>query len=132
MAFLGDRLLRLALEALRTQIALFAAGQLLHDADAAHRHEIACDADRSSPLTGRLSIPIFSTGSWQLPCRDGSSRDERTGRVLRGELPGPIDGPTLSFLKVTFGARADTAANTSAAQGTPISKQHAFSISKQR
>jgi len=33
--FLGDRLLRLALEALRTADRAFRRGQLLHDADAA-------------------------------------------------------------------------------------------------
>ncbi len=98
-SFLGGRLFGLAIEALRAQLALFAAGQLLHHADAPHGHEIAPEAELVRTGDGKIVDSQLEHGVGQLAGRQRHFPRCGGRSVLRRELPRALDRATLCVFK---------------------------------
>ena len=79
----GERLFRFALEALGARLALFGAGEFLHHADAAHGHEVACQAEPIGRIDRKIIDAERSDRIGQLPGGHGHFARSGDGGVLR-------------------------------------------------
>ena len=95
--FLGKRLLRLTIETLRTRLAFFGTRDFLHDADAAHRHEIPRHAPRIRPVHRKVVDAQRRDRVGKLRGGDGHLARRADGEILRNEHLRTGDRLSLGF-----------------------------------
>src|SRR6185436_15771587 len=93
--FFGGGPLGLLLEFLGAKLALLRAGELLHDADAAHRHEVLREAEGISAVDGQVFNASLQRWIGKLAGRDRHLARCKNRSILRSELPRTISRNAL-------------------------------------